>query len=353
MSTKPPRTAAIVCALSSELEGVLRVLRDQCPASVEEKTFETLLYFETTFPDKDGRDINLILTTPNDAGGQRIASHLHQLLKYFQIHFVLMTGICAGRREKVELGDIIVAKSAIDISAGKATNDGLLRSITMYQIDATLPPMVARLNEPDTLSELLSSVPSQYSKRHKQDALLDLVRKSQHGIKFRDAERKLQCVCGGDFKKIFDTLKDDWIETKDLKLYLKETKLQEILQKEAVGDFPHTDGKKRGYLAPYAVSPNSVVGNLNDLKWTELSEDIAQRDTLALEMESHAVYQTVHDYNSRVSDAPHIKVLVVKGVVDFADGDKDDSFHDYAAEVSGLWAYTFLRRYLFSATSYR
>lgn len=53
------------------------------------------------------------------------------------------------------------------------------------------------------------------------------------------------------------------------------------------------------------------------------------RETLGLDMESYGVMYVAQD-----CPEPHPTAVVAKGVVDFADGEKDDRFREYAAYAS-------------------
>lgn len=70
-------------------------------------------------------------------------------------------------------------------------------------------------------------------------------------------------------------------------------------------------------------------------------ENIRQlvRNALALDMEAIAFYRTVAEF-------PGTSALLVKGVSDYADGEKDDSYHDYASAASAAYIITFIQAYL-------
>src|SRR5207302_8972620 len=47
-----------------------------------------------------------------------------------------------------------------------------------------------------------------------------------------------------------------------------------------------------------------------------------------------------------MSRHPLIRWLIVKGVSDYADQDKNDAYHDYAAHASALYALSFIQAYV-------
>ena len=63
------------------------------------------------------------------------------------------------------------------------------------------------------------------------------------------------------------------------------------------------------------------------------------RGTVAIDMEGAA-------FGLVMSHHPLIRWLVVKGVCDYADQDKNDAYHDYAARASALYALSFIRAYV-------
>src|SRR5437588_8373641 len=63
------------------------------------------------------------------------------------------------------------------------------------------------------------------------------------------------------------------------------------------------------------------------------------RGTVAIDMEGAA-------FGLVMSRHPQIPWLVVKGVCDYADQDKNDAYHDYAARASALYALSFIRTYV-------
>lgn len=63
------------------------------------------------------------------------------------------------------------------------------------------------------------------------------------------------------------------------------------------------------------------------------------RGTVAIDMEGAAVGLVMHRY-------PLTRWLIVKGVCDYADGEKNDTYHDYAASASAAYALSFIQAYV-------
>jgi tetratricopeptide (TPR) repeat protein/nucleoside phosphorylase len=67
------------------------------------------------------------------------------------------------------------------------------------------------------------------------------------------------------------------------------------------------------------------------------------RNTVGLDMEAATFYQTLRAVS-------HIHGLVVKGVCDYADLNKKDSYHDYAARASAVYILSFIQEYVTERT---
>ncbi len=65
------------------------------------------------------------------------------------------------------------------------------------------------------------------------------------------------------------------------------------------------------------------------------------RTTTALDMEAVTFYRTLVGF-------PGVRSVFVKGISDYADGEKNDSYHDYASAVSTAYVVSFVKEYLTS-----
>jgi hypothetical protein len=65
------------------------------------------------------------------------------------------------------------------------------------------------------------------------------------------------------------------------------------------------------------------------------------RNTVALDIEATTFYRIVAEF-------PGVRALLVKGVSDYADQDKNDAYHDYASAVSAAYILSFVKEYLTS-----
>jgi nucleoside phosphorylase len=65
------------------------------------------------------------------------------------------------------------------------------------------------------------------------------------------------------------------------------------------------------------------------------------RNTAAIDMEAYTFYRTVAEFSG-------VRALLVKGVSDYADGKKNDTYHDYASAVSAAYVLRFIQDFVTS-----
>lgn len=92
------------------------------------------------------------------------------------------------------------------------------------------------------------------------------------------------------------------------------------------------------YVAPMASG--MAVHADNPFPWLI---EYRNRKTLALDMEAATFYLALRTF-------PHTHALVVKGVCDYADMQKNDHYHDYAARASAVYLLYFLQEYVTEET---
>jgi len=155
----------IVCALPEEARAFLEVVRPQCEGAIEERSSPRYHYsyrFATIKNDK-GESLYLHISWLPRYGPQEMTLHLSRVLEECQPRIAIMTGICAGDAQRVQLGDLVVAERTFTYDNGKLTLDEHGKRIhehdTMtYQLDANIlqflglfddwKPLVMRLKHP-------------------------------------------------------------------------------------------------------------------------------------------------------------------------------------------------------------
>ncbi len=256
----------VVCALPEEARAFLEILQQHCEGAFEEHVSSRYHYSSrfATIKNNKGELLNLHISWLPRYGPQEMTLHLSRVLEECQPRVAIMTGICAGDAQQVQLGDLVVAERTFTYDNGKFTLDEQGRSVHLhdtltYQLDANIlqflglfddwKPLVTRLKRP-------SYPPGQHKRR------------------------KIAC-------------------------YIKAM---------ASGSAVRADH-------PFEVVRAPVRG------------------TVAIDMEGAA-------FGLVMSRHTQIPWLVVKGVCDYADQNKNDAYHDYAARASALYALSFIRAFV-------
>ncbi len=265
---KPPQSfdVCIVCALPEEVRVFLEVVRQQGEGALEEHISPRYHYSYrfTTIKNNHDESLNLHISWLPRYGPQEMTLHLSRVLEEYQPRMAIMTGICAGDSQHVQLGDLVVAERTFTYDNGKFTLDEHGRSVHLhdtvtYQLDANILQFLGLFDDWKPLVAALKRPPSSPEQRKR---------------------RKIACH----------------------------------LKAMASGNAVRADRPFEEIRAPV-------------------------RGTVAIDMEGAA-------FGLVMSRHPLIRWLVVKGVCDYADQNKNDAYHDYAAHASALYALVFIRSYV-------
>src|SRR5216684_8140860 len=132
----------IICALAEEAEAFLKVLAPHGMAPLrDEISSHNRAYQYTTIRNNQGESLSIQVSWLPGYGSIETALHLKSLLEEFVPRFAAMTGICAGDKRKVALGDIIVAERAFFADSGKIITRSQDQSV--HEFD-TYTPHAAR-----------------------------------------------------------------------------------------------------------------------------------------------------------------------------------------------------------------
>jgi nucleoside phosphorylase len=253
----------IFCALAEEADTCMKEIERQCGVSFQPAfSPNTGTYHHATIQNKLGEPLTIHISWQPRPGPVEAGLHIKPVLEEFKPSFAAMTGICAGDRRKVKLGDLIIAESAFAYDTGKMVigKDG--QSQLLHDMDVWHP-------SPDALH----------------------------------------------FARMFQ----QW--------------------KPAVARIPGPSSqhhlRSELHIAPMA-SGNTVRG---DNPFDEIR--LLARNAIAIDMESATFYRTVAEF-------PGVRSLLAKGISDYADGEKNDSYHEYASAVPAAYILSFVGEYVTS-----
>jgi nucleoside phosphorylase len=338
--TVPPQPPAqfdvcIFCALAEEAKAVIEIFSRRCGVEFEPGRQRTgRAYRQTTITNKGGEPLTVLLSWPPDYGPLEAALFIRPVLEEFRSRFAAMTGICAGDKRKVRLGDIVVAERAFTYDSGKVVLDDRGRRRHLHDANPRQP-------DPDVLQfvrmfdgwqEAVVGLPRPPSKRQQRDwllkTLLEPATPRVDDIKPADLETHAPA-----WRRVMAELQAGPAPYLTTERCLRDRERVKELQ-FGPEEFPFKDPLRATcHIAPLASG--SAVRSDNPFDEVQ----VPVRGTVAIDMEGAAFYRTVAEF-------PGISSLLVKGVCDYADRDKDDSYHRYAAQASAAYMLCLIQDYV-------
>jgi nucleoside phosphorylase len=251
----------IFCALAEEANTYMKEIERQCGVSFQQAfSSRTGTYYHTIIHNKQGKPLTIHVSWQPKPGPVEAGLHIKPTLEEFKPCFAAMTGICAGDRRKVKLGDLVVAESAFAYDIGKMVIGKEGQPQLLHDMDVWHP-------HPDVLH----------------------------------------------FARMFH----QW--------------------RPAVANIqrPHSQLHQQPelHIAPMA-SGNTVRG---DKPFDEIR--MLARNVIAVDMEAATFYRAVAEF-------PGVRSILVKGVSDYADSKKNDSYHVYAAAAAATYILSFMKEYV-------
>lgn len=136
---------AVICALPEELELVKQGLIDVTEFRLPDDDY---IFFKGYFM-RDDKKIRIVITQSTHMGMVPAATLTTRLIYNFVPRYIVMTGIAAGIKGKVNMGDAVVAEYVWDYGAGKEAVEGeeAIHRNTIEQIplDTSISNLVRRL----------------------------------------------------------------------------------------------------------------------------------------------------------------------------------------------------------------
>lgn len=330
----------VIAALQEELDAVFRLKPNGREDWVQRTTTGGYLSYEAEFEDNSGNPFEVIGSAQPGKGMVASAIHTTRMLSFYPYpDFVFMTGICAGRRKKgIVLGDVIVANMAFDYEVGKKTLDKFEPEMAANKPDARMVQWLNDFHSKNVELEEFIQIPRPPSLRFQKEwVLFKLYEKEQEGVEWPLTDQdfaEARTICPGWKQALSSLSKKDLIKQSH-RLTLTGSGREEVVRLKTEGLTTEANPDQRTptvRIGAFATG-SQVVAVPN------FFEELAQRErtVLALDMEATAFFQAVQEYSASIPCA------VMKGVCDFADDEKDDAFHAYAAEAAARWMLAFVQ----------
>lgn len=326
----------IVCALAEEARAFLRVVEDFCHILWDHKVNDRhgYDYYLATITNIKGDFVCLYVSWLSRYGPQEMVLHLSHVVEEYQPQLTVMTGICAGDKRHVRLGDLVVAERAFTYDSGKVVKDEQGQSVylhdtTTYQVHENIKrfadffeqwkPHVATLARPS-------------SKRQQRDWLLERLLAEPTGSLQSIPLTELE-LHAPSWRQLKDELQQGPIPFLS-SLYVLCDK--EIIRRLRYGrvPFPFQDPPE-AHCRVCALASGSAVRSDNPFEAIQ----VPVRGAVAIDMEGAA-------FGRVMERCPGGEWLIVKGVSDYADHEKDDSYHLYAEMASAVYALCFIEAYV-------
>ncbi|MFL5353926.1 effector-associated domain EAD1-containing protein [Archangium sp.] len=318
----------LICALKDEYDQVLAVTDGLLgPGWVESVGPKGWIVADASFATSTGPSLSIRTTWASHMGRERAQAVTSMLIQEQPARCIAMSGICAGRRGKVVLGDVIFADRLWSYDAGKLiVEDGMQRfQGDMFPYRPRPTTWVQRMQQvsiPATASWLAQRplLPLE----HQEDwALLRLLAGEDPR---RSADFDAACP---DWSVVLPRLwKRKWL---DKPLTLTETGRAYAAEQELL--YPRglpPPSAFQVHVAPIATGP-SVTEDAGI--FPRLADSM--RTVLGVEMEASAL--------GALGELLDVPVVVAKGVSDYGDTFKDDRYRHFAARASAECLITLLR----------
>jgi tetratricopeptide (TPR) repeat protein/nucleoside phosphorylase len=308
----------ILTALKAEYDAVLQVDTGAVPGSTWERRpgpTGTEVAFRA-FGAVGGSVLHVAVTRALEMGAMSAVSAVAPLVDAYAPRCLAICGVCAGRKGRVELGDVIFADTLWGFESGRQI---------VYSLDPKWRQR-AEFFSPDPSSPWLLERPRSYAIQA--DWVLERLLRGEDPREH--PERKQRCA---DFPQVLQRLRETGHIT-GTPPELTATGREYIQQKL----YEYPDGlpepRFRVHIGPIATI--DVV-----MRSESIFNELSARDhrVLGLEMEAAAIVAFAHLRRLEYT-------LVVKGVMDFADREKHDNFKPFAARASAECLLAFLRESL-------
>jgi WD40 repeat protein/nucleoside phosphorylase len=332
----------IVTALKDELDAVLELSiggkgRDGWTSARDRSDFP---YYRREIPNEQGELLQVAAAWSGDMGQTAATARAMSLIQELDPGCLAMCGICAGHREKVFLGDVIVADRVFSYDHGKLVageqeaDATFFHDITTYNLDQSWKMDAAFFAEEFTRRPQLEKA-RPLSAHSQQRWLLQALREHELGAApspVDHPERKSRCP---DFASCIKALrKQELIKAEIGKLELTEKGRAQAAEERLIDpDGQKADEPFRVHVAPLATGK---VVQEDPRLFERLSRHV--RKVLGAEMEATAI--------GFVAEQLERRLFIAKAVSDYADHEKDDAFRDFACHASAVFLVAFLRRHL-------
>jgi tetratricopeptide (TPR) repeat protein/nucleoside phosphorylase len=291
------------------------------------------------FQSSAGRPLRVAVARSPDRGATAATQTLMPLVEELRPRCVAMCGVCAGRRGKVSLGDVVVAERLFYRDTGKQLRGEVEQDLTTYKLR---DDWKSALEAMDVVGRF-SGAPWFEGR-----PIATELREARALVALRDRvadpwNRVDPALDDRAWREIVASLRERGLlaSTASSAVTVAGRQLADELEFQHRGQLPDPSPAGafqpfRLHVAPMASGSQTVD---DDAIWGFITP--AMRKTLALETEGAALAELAHRQRQYGLDA-----IVMKGVMDFADHGRDPHFQAFAARASAECLLAFLREHI-------
>ena len=331
----------IITALKDELDALKNCDNQSGNSWQELKDSSNYSYYKGTLNHKNGTQLNIVAARPVEMGEIYTSNLVTRLISELKPRCLAMTGVCAGNKKDVFLGDVIVANQVFKFDYGKLVahyesidnqqirTEEIFHNIRTYNLKRQWELAIQEFPQ-DWLNTIQTSRPKSYY--HQERWLLHkLYDYQQQPYKYlppqHHSERQTECR---DWSKVIQRLEkqkllkiDPFELTEEAVKKVKNERLKYL-------EYQHYKDPSSPKIHTGVIATTSKVQQ--DPQLFQRIEKL-QRKILGVEMEGTAI--------GAVAEIEEIPMIIVKAVQDYADHDKNDLFREYVAEVSARFLLAF------------
>lgn len=324
--TKKPVDVLLICALKDEYDQVLKVTDGLIGKWKEHSDTNGWMVADGCFAAASGEPLTILTTHASHMGREQAQAIASKLISEQPAKCIAMSGICAGRRGKVALGDVIFADRLWSYDAGRITEEeGEQRFQGDMQQYRPLPVWVQRMQHLKwSNAPWLSQRPALPLESQESWVLLRVL-EGHDPCQHQDFDKE----CPNWDNVLSRLWQRQWLV--DNTLDLTKSGRAEAAKLKLL--------HPRGLPAPANfnchIAPIATGAAVTEDSQLFERLVVSMRKVLGIEMEASALgaLGEIHD----------IPVLVAKGVSDFGDSFKDDRYRQFAARASAECLIALLR----------
>lgn len=333
----------VITALKDELDALLNCDNNSGKSWIEHQDSLGYSYYKKTFKHSNRKDLTIAAANAVNMGETQVSALATRLLKELEPSCLAMTGVCAGNKEDVFLGDVIVADRVFKFDSGKLVADyqkveglkfrieEIFHDITTYNLKPLWKHKIEGFSQ-DWIETIQTIRPKSYihQERWLLHKLYDFQKQIQHYPNpINHSKRKSECP---DWCNVIQRLEKQ--ELLHINPFELTEKGQRLVERERL---LYADDER--YQDP--TIPQVHIGVVGTTSYVQKDPEIferlkkVQRKAIGIEMEGAAV--------GAIAEIHDIPMIVVKSVQDYADYDKSDQFRYYAAETSARFLLAFIK----------